>query len=85
VPIDDFTDILAAENDEPNLASVYIDRELGTLPDGQRKVVQAIAVAGDSIAETAEKLTMTQGAVRVALHRGLAALAARTTKRGGSA
>ncbi len=85
VPIDDFTDILADENDEPNLASVYIDRELGTLPDGQRKVVQAIAVAGDSITEAAEKLKMTQGAVRVALHRGLAALAARTTKRSGSA
>ncbi len=64
VPIDDFTDILADENDEPNLASVYIDRELGTLPDGQRKVVQAIAVAGDSITEAAEKLKMTQGAVR---------------------
>jgi RNA polymerase sigma-70 factor (ECF subfamily) len=85
VPIDDFTDVLAAENDEPNLASVYIDRELGTLPDGQRKVVQAIAVTGDSITEAAEKLKMTQGAVRVALHRGLTALAARTTKRSGSA
>jgi RNA polymerase sigma-70 factor, ECF subfamily len=85
VPIDDFAEILAADTEEPNLASVYIDRQLGTLPDVQRKVVQAIAVAGDSISEAAEKLMMTQGAVRVALHRGLASLAARTSKGGGAA
>ncbi len=84
VPIDDFAEIMAADTNEPNLASLYIDRQLGTLPDVQRKVVQAIAVAGDSIAEAAEKLMMTQGAVRVALHRGLAALAARTAKGGGA-
>ncbi|MGP8232611.1 MAG: sigma-70 family RNA polymerase sigma factor [Methylovirgula sp.] len=85
IPIDDFAESLAANTEEPNLASVYIDRQLGTLPEVQRKVVQAIAVAGDSISEAAEKLTMTQGAVRVALHRGLAAIAARTAKGGGTA
>jgi RNA polymerase sigma-70 factor, ECF subfamily len=82
VPIDDLSEVLAAETDEPNLAGIYIDRQLGTLPDVQRKVVQAIAVTGDSIAEAAEKFMMTQGAVRVALHRGLAALAARSAKGG---
>ena len=85
VPIDDFSESLAADTQEPDLASVYIDRQLGTLPEVQRKVVQAIAVAGDSISEAAEKLMMTQGAVRVALHRGLAAIAARSAKRGGAA
>jgi len=39
-----------------------IERALGTLPIGW------------SISETAEKLSMTEAAVRVALHRGLAAL-----------
>jgi RNA polymerase sigma-70 factor, ECF subfamily len=85
VPIDDFAEVLAADTAEPDLASMYVERQLQTLPDGQRKVVQAIAVAGDSISEAAEKLMMTQGAVRVALHRGLAALAARTTKGGSGA
>lgn len=84
VPIDDFSESLASDTAEPDLAGVYIDRQLGALPEGQRKVVQAIAVAGDSISEAAEKLMMTQGAVRVALHRGLAAIAART-KGGGAA
>ena len=51
------------------------ERHLAHLPAGQRAVVQAIAVDGASISETAGRLNMTAGAVRVALHRGLAALA----------
>lgn len=82
VPIDDYAETLAADVDEPNLAAHYIDRQLETLPSVQRKVVKAIAVAGASIAEAAESLAMTQGAVRVALHRGLATLAARTASDG---
>jgi RNA polymerase sigma-70 factor (ECF subfamily) len=39
--------------------------------------VRAIAVDGASISEAAARLSMTNGAVRVALHRGLAALAAK--------
>jgi RNA polymerase sigma-70 factor, ECF subfamily len=39
--------------------------------------VRAIAVEGASIRATAERLRASEGAVRVALHRGLAALAAR--------
>jgi RNA polymerase sigma-70 factor (ECF subfamily) len=77
LPVDDFADTLAAASPEPNLASVNVDRYLADLPTGQRKVVQRIAVDGQSIAETAAALAMTQGAVRVALHRGLARLAAK--------
>jgi RNA polymerase sigma-70 factor (ECF subfamily) len=36
--------------------------------------VRAIAVEGASIGETAARYNMREGAVRVALHRGLAAL-----------
>lgn len=52
-----------------------IGRALGTLAPGQRAVVSAISVEGGSIAGTARKLGMTEVAVRVALHRGLAAIA----------
>jgi len=82
VPIDDYAETLAADTDEPNLAGIYIDRQLDTLPSVQRKVVKAIAVSGASIAEAADTLAMTQGAVRVALHRGLAALAAKSASDG---
>jgi RNA polymerase sigma-70 factor, ECF subfamily len=79
LPIDDFADTLATDEGEPNLIGIYLDRHLESLPSGQRKVVKAIAVSGASISEAAETLAMSRGAVRVALHRGLAALAARAT------
>jgi RNA polymerase sigma-70 factor, ECF subfamily len=74
IPVDDFADTLASEPEEPSIASANVDRHLSGLPEGQRKVVQKIAVDGQSIAETAAALGMTQGAVRVALHRGLTRL-----------
>jgi RNA polymerase sigma-70 factor (ECF subfamily) len=53
---------------------------LDRLSPNQRAVVRSIAIEGASIAETADRLEMTQGAVRVALHRALVALAkAQTT------
>jgi len=57
------------------------DREIGraleTLAPGQRSVVAAVSVDGRSIGETAKRLGMSETAVRVALHRGLAAIAKR--------
>jgi RNA polymerase sigma-70 factor (ECF subfamily) len=52
-------------------------RVLDTLSPGQRSIVAAISVDGRSIRETAEKLGMSEPAVRVALHRGLTAIARR--------
>jgi RNA polymerase sigma-70 factor (ECF subfamily) len=80
LPIDDFAEILAAAPAEPNIAGANVDRHLEYLPTGQRSVVQRIAVEGQSIAEAALGLAMTKGAVRVALHRGLARLAARLSE-----
>ena len=77
LPLEDFSESLAAETEEPSLIGVDIDRHLDSLSSVQRKVVRSIAVTGASIAETAADLSMTPGAVRVALHRGLAALAAK--------
>jgi RNA polymerase sigma-70 factor (ECF subfamily) len=54
-----------------------IDRALESLAPGQRSVVAAVSVDGRSIGETAKRLGMSETAVRVALHRGLAAIAKR--------
>ncbi|MDQ0305111.1 sigma-70 family RNA polymerase sigma factor [Ancylobacter polymorphus] len=54
-----------------------IGRALEGLAPGQRSVVAAISVEGRSVEETARTLDMTESAVRVALHRGLAAIARR--------
>jgi RNA polymerase sigma-70 factor (ECF subfamily) len=46
----------------------------------QQIIVRAISIEGQSIREVAERLDMNEGAVRVALHRGLKALAAEHQK-----
>ena len=51
--------------------------QLQALPARQRDVLQSIAVESTSIKDTAQKLSMSEGAVRVALHRGLTSLTAK--------
>lgn len=76
VPVDDILETLAAPEPEQTLSSEVLDKHLATLPPGQSQVVRAISIDGLSPTETAKRLTLSEGAVRVALHRGLAALAA---------
>jgi RNA polymerase sigma-70 factor (ECF subfamily) len=49
---------------------------LERLKDPQRDIVRSISIQGTSVRETAERLKMSEGAVRVALHRALKSLAA---------
>jgi RNA polymerase sigma-70 factor, ECF subfamily len=77
LPVEDFSELLPSESEESDRLVGGVDRHLETLSPGQRKVLQAIAVDGASVGEAAERLSMTPGAVRVALHRGLKALAAK--------
>jgi RNA polymerase sigma-70 factor, ECF subfamily len=74
VPIDDVVDTLAADAGEPTPLPGRLETHLQSLPDRQQSVVRAISLDGASIRETAVRLNMSEGAVRVALHRGLAAL-----------
>jgi RNA polymerase sigma-70 factor (ECF subfamily) len=74
VDIDEVAETLAApEPDRPS--GREIGKALAALAPGQRSVVSAISVEGRSIGETAASLGMSETAVRVALHRGLAAIA----------
>jgi RNA polymerase sigma-70 factor (ECF subfamily) len=81
LPLEDFAESLAAEP-EPAQIGADISRHLDSLSNVQRKVVKSIAVTGASISETAADLAMSPGAVRVALHRGLAVLAAKFAMKG---
>ena len=76
VPIDDVLDSLQAEDHTPELSTRDIDTILGQLKPQQREVVRSISLTGTSIRETADRLQMTEVAVRVTLHRALKALAA---------
>jgi len=77
VDIDDFVDALPAEPPREQVPVGKVEAHLEKLPQRQREVLQSIAIESASIRETAAKLSMTEGAVRVALHRGLANLAAK--------
>lgn len=80
VNIDDFSETLPGEVPEETVPASEVAAHLSGLPERQRDVVQSIAVDSASISETALKLSMTEGAVRVALHRGLKGLAAKLRK-----
>lgn len=75
VPIEDFENLLSAEQATTDTPRSDVEKHLPQLPERQRGVVQAIALDGRSIGETAKQFAMTEGAVRVALHRGVKALA----------
>jgi RNA polymerase sigma factor (sigma-70 family) len=76
VPLDDVMDILPAQDQPDDHISRDIDMLLGRLKSRQRDIVQSVSMNGDSVQETASRLQMTEGAVRVALHRALKTLAA---------
>jgi RNA polymerase sigma-70 factor (ECF subfamily) len=74
VDIADFAETLA-EPARETASERDVKRALGRLAPVQQRVVTSISVEGCSIAETARALGMKETAVRVALHRGLAAIA----------
>ncbi len=82
ISIEEFAEVLPGPSEEPISVVADVSRHLDGLPAGQRNVVRSIAVDGASIDETAARLSMSNGAVRVALHRGLAALAAKLRRAG---
>jgi RNA polymerase sigma-70 factor (ECF subfamily) len=77
VPIEDFAETLPGESAEPAPLERDVERSLKDLPPRQQEVLRSIAVDGRSIHETGARLAMSDGAVRVALHRGLTGLAAK--------
>jgi RNA polymerase sigma-70 factor (ECF subfamily) len=77
VDIDDFAETIPSEQPAETVPAGEVSGHLAALPPRQRDVLQSIAVDSASIKETASKLSMTEGAVRVALHRGLSSLASK--------
>jgi RNA polymerase sigma-70 factor (ECF subfamily) len=76
IEIDDIAETFA-EPEAETVSERDINRALDGLPPAQRSVVSAVSVEGRSIGETAAKFGITETAVRVSLHRGLAAIARR--------
>ena len=73
VAIDDIVELPGAGPAELN--GVDAERLISRLNGRQREIVIAISIEGASARQVAERLGMTEGAVRVALHRALRSLA----------
>ncbi|KQV84430.1 sigma-70 family RNA polymerase sigma factor [Rhizobium sp. Root1220] len=76
VPIEDVIATLEADEQTDALDRLDAERMLARLRDPQRDIVRSISIDGAGVRETAERLNMTEGAVRVSLHRALKSLAA---------
>jgi RNA polymerase sigma-70 factor (ECF subfamily) len=77
VNIDDFAETIPSEPAAETVPATEMAAQLQSLPARQREVLQSIAVDSASIKDTAAKFAMSEGAVRVALHRALASLTAK--------
>jgi RNA polymerase sigma-70 factor (ECF subfamily) len=76
-PLDDEIDVLASSEVEAMDARRDIAKLLEQLPDRQRLPIQYVKLDGLSVAESAQKAGMSESAVKVGVHRGLKALAAK--------
>jgi len=76
VDIDDWSNSLEVAVDVEAPAVVDSRLLLESLPERQRVIVHQISLEGRSASDVAARLGMSEGAVRVALHRALKTLAA---------
>ncbi|GEO84359.1 RNA polymerase sigma factor [Ciceribacter naphthalenivorans] len=76
VPIEDVIETLEATERTDATDRMDAETVLARLKDPQRDIVRSISLEGAGVRETAERLKMSEGAVRVALHRALKSLAA---------
>jgi RNA polymerase sigma factor (sigma-70 family) len=75
LPIEDFADRLPAEAGPEPLMARDMARMIDGLEPRAADIVRAFGIRGETVAETAARLQMSEGAVRVALHRALKSIA----------
>lgn len=71
LPIEDFTDVLAVPDGQDPLAAHDMEKVLDRLDPRAADIVRGFGIRGETVSQTATRLQMTEGAVRVALHRAL--------------
>ena len=76
-PIDDDLEVFAASATDASDARRDLGGLLATLPDRQRLSIVHVKLEGLSVAETSRLIGMSESVVKVNVHRGLKALAAR--------
>ena len=73
-PIDQAAELFAAEDANEAATRHDLGKLVATLPEKQRALLQDVKITGLSNAEAAAKAGMTEGAVKVSIHRSLQSL-----------
>lgn len=73
-PIDEASELFANEDTQEAATRHDLDKLISTLPEKQRTLLEDVKLTGLSNAEAARKSGMTEGAVKVSIHRSLQAL-----------
>ncbi len=76
-PLDDEHDVLTASDADATDAQRDVAKLLAQLPDRQRLPIQYVKLEGLSVSEAAQASGMSESAIKVGVHRGLKALAAK--------
>lgn len=75
VSVDDFADGIAGDTGPDPTDGRDMEKVLGKLDPRSADIVRGFGLRGETTAETAARLDMSEGAVRVALHRALKSIA----------
>lgn len=80
IPMEDLEALAAPDPGDDGLDAPLVERDArriaATLSGRERDVVEAVCLSGASVKEAGARLAISEGAVRVALHRALRRLAA---------
>jgi len=76
-PLDDYLEIFASSDVEPADAKRDIGKLLALLPERQRLPIVHVKLQGLSVTQTAQLTGLSESAVKIGVHRGLKALAAK--------
>ncbi len=77
VPLDDELELFAASDTEAREAKKDLGTLLAGLPDRQRLPIVHVKLEGLSVVEAAQLTGMSESAIKIGVHRGLKALAAK--------
>jgi RNA polymerase sigma-70 factor (ECF subfamily) len=77
LPLDDAAHQLAGPTDDAAASEARLDleRAMAGLPERTRRLIDRVKLQGASVAEAAQAAGMTENAAKVAIHRGLQAMA----------
>ncbi|PTM40986.1 RNA polymerase ECF family sigma subunit [Bosea sp. 124] len=82
LPIDEEASQLAAPDNAASDARLDLARAMAALPERTRNLIDRVKLQGASVAEAATAAGMTETAAKVAIHRGLQAMAKFLSRRG---